>query len=283
MCIDLHTHSLYSDGTCAPDELVALASRIGLCALALTDHDTMEGVAESQALGRKAGIRVISGVEISATLRQHVLHILGYGIDPGDEDFRRWLQPLQEGRQRRNMAILRNLQGMGIRIDQEELERVSPQGQSGRPHIARLLVEKGVVDSADAAFHQYLGRGKPAWAPRFSYSAVEAITRVHRAGGLAVLAHPGQLDPSLRLQGILIAELSRKGLDGVEAWYPSHTKKTRKRLQALASRHGLIVTGGSDFHGANKPTIRLAGDNPAFCPPDALLEDLQARLSRECC
>jgi len=280
MCIDLHTHSIYSDGTSTPLELIELALGNGLRGLALTDHDTVEGVAEVRKLGEQAGLVVVSGVEISTSLHQHTLHILGYGIDVTKPALHRWLQPLQEGREKRNTIILHKLQALGVNITAEEIQHISCCGQTGRPHIARLLVEKRVVDSFDAAFRQYLGRNRPAWESRFSYSAAESIDMIHQAGGLAVLAHPGQLDPEMRVQPPLIRELVLRGLDGLEIHYPTHTRKMKKKLKALAAELSLLVTGGSDFHGMTRPAHRLAGRAMGFCPPYALLEELNARLDR---
>lgn len=279
MCIDLHTHSIYSDGSSTPAELIELAAHNGLKGLALTDHDTVEGVTELMRLGEQAGLTVLSGVEISTTLRQYTLHILGYGIDPANPLLHQWLKPLQEGRVRRNEIILDKLQGLGVAITAEEIQQISSCGQTGRPHIARLLMEKRVVDSFDAAFRQYLGRNKPAWEGRFSYSAAETIDMIHRMGGLAVLAHPGQLDQEMRAQSLLIRELVLRGLDGLELFYPTHTRKMTKKFKAIVAEHKLLVTGGSDFHGMTRPTHRLAGRAHGFCPPCSLLEPLLARLN----
>lgn len=280
MCVDLHTHSIYSDGSCTPAELIELAIGNGLRGLALTDHDTVEGVAELQRLGAQRGLPVISGVEISTTLRDRTLHILGYGIDAADPVLHQWLKPLQEGRMRRNAQILDKLRQLGVAITDQEVQEVSRCGQTGRPHIAKLLVEKKVVDTFDAAFRLYLGRHKLAWASRFSYSTVEAIAMIHRVGGVAVLAHPGQIDTEMRTQPPLIRELALRGLDGLELYYPTHTRKMTKKLKALAVELNLLVTGGSDYHGATRPTHRLAGSGIGFCPPDDLLAPLTARLGQ---
>ncbi len=281
MCIDLHFHSVYSDGTATPRELAQMAVALGLKGIALTDHDTMAGVPEMMEYGSKAGIEVISGIEIGALHRGRSLHLLGYGIDAGHRRFNDWLARLQQGRTERNRAILERLRHMGIRISEDELQRFSGCGQAGRPHIAAMLIRMGIVRSMDEAFAHYLGRGKPAWQSRFCYSAAETIAMIHQAGGLAVLAHPGQLDPTMRIQPRLVAELKELRLDGLEAWYPAHPRKMRRALQALASRHGLLVTGGSDFHGANRPGSSLAGGGNGFCPPDGLLDALLARLGPE--
>ena len=278
MCIDLHTHSVYSDGSCTPAELVALAVDNGLQGVSLTDHDTVEGVEEMCRLGAEVGLTVISGVEISTSLHERTIHMLGYGIDPNNTDLQRWLAPLQAGREQRNAVILQKLQNLGIAITEEEVKEVSQCGQTGRPHIARLLVDKGVVDSFDAAFRHYLGRNRPAWESRFSYSAAETIDMIHQMGGLAVLAHPGQVDSTMSVLPALIRELTRCNLDGLELYYPTHTRKMQRQLQTLADSLGLLTTGGSDFHGPARP-YRLAGKMQGFCPPCSILEQLTIRLA----
>lgn len=281
MCIDLHTHSLYSDGSHTPQELVALGLQNKLRCLALTDHDTVEGVADLLYYGKKAGLTVISGMEISTTLRNYTVHILGYGFDPELPELHHWLRPLQDSRAKRNQNILAKLHNLGIDISEEELQVVSGEGQTGRPHFARLLVQRGVVTSFDAAFSRYLGRNKPAWVPRFSYSAAEAITMIQRAGGKAVLAHPGMLSSDMRIIAALIEELAHQGLDGIEVYYPSHSRQLCRKLINLASIHRLLVTGGSDFHGATRPAHPLACRTNGFCPPASLLSPLLAALTNQ--
>lgn len=279
MCVDLHTHSTYSDGSCTPAELIALAVESGLHGLSLTDHDTLEGVDEACRLGAEAGLTVIPGVEISTSLHERTMHILGYGIDPANTALQRWLIPIQEGRERRNAVILQKLQNLGVDITTEEVMELSRCGQTGRPHIARLLVDKGVVESFDAAFRQYLGRNRPAWESRFSYSAAETIAMIRQAGGIAVLAHPGQIDPTMSIQPALIRELARRDLDGLELYYPTHTRRMKKQLKTLAAELGLLVTGGSDFHCTTRPPYHLASKVRGFCPPCSILEQLSARLA----
>lgn len=280
MCVDLHTHSIYSDGTSTPEELVSMAVNLELKALALTDHDTVDGIPELINYGNMAGLQIISGVEISATHRERSLHILGYGINIKAPDFQRWLQPVQKGRLQRNVRILEKLRGCGIIIRQEELDKISALGQTGRPHIARLLIEKGVVSDLNQAFREYLGQGKLAYCDRFSYTAIETISMIHAVGGIAVLAHPGQLDNDFKVQPPLVRELSLRGLDGLEVFYPSHQRKMRKKLSKLAEQHNLLITGGSDFHGANRPANRLAGLRNAFCPPDTIVDALLMRQAK---
>jgi predicted metal-dependent phosphoesterase TrpH len=168
---------------------------------------------------------------------------------------------------------------MGLDVHMDEVQAISRCGQTGRPHIARLLLDKGIVDSLGQAFHQYLRRGAPAWYSRFAYSAAESIDMIHRAGGLAVLAHPGQVDPELRILPLLIPELVGHGLDGLEIHYPSHPAKVRQRLLALARKYSLVVTGGSDYHGKNRNMSVMAGSGNGFCPPDTILAALAERMA----
>jgi len=277
MCVDLHTHSIYSDGTATPAELVRKAAGYRLKGFSLTDHDTTEGVEEAIRTGLELEVRVISGLEVSALHHNFSLHILGYGIDPGAPDLCRWLQRLQQGRRERNITILEKLAAIGIDISHDEMARMSECGQTGRPHIARLLINKGYVRTMHEAFARYLGKNKPAWCSRFAYTAAETIDIIHQAGGVAVLAHPGQLDPGMKLQPQIIKELKERKLDGLEIFYPSHNRKMQKRLHGLAKQHNLLVTGGSDYHGTNRPG-GLAGTKGAICPPDSIMDELHERL-----
>jgi predicted metal-dependent phosphoesterase TrpH len=278
MCVDLHTHSIYSDGTATPGELVQMASALGLKGLALTDHDTMEGCALAIAAGRQYGVHIIPGLEISCTHGDFSLHILGYGVDPENELLNEKLRQIQDGRQQRNRKILAKLTDINIEISAEELKALSSCGQTGRPHIARLLMAKRIVPDFGTAFRRYLGKGKPGYAERFSFSAAETIDFIHKAGGAAILAHPGKLDQKMRVQPHLIKELVQRKLDGLEIYYPTHPKKIQKKLHGLAEQFNLLKTGGSDYHGGNRPNSGLAGGKGSICPPDSILEKLQSRL-----
>ncbi len=277
MCVDLHTHSIYSDGTFTPLEIIQLAKRSYLQAIALTDHDTLDGIEEFLKYGEQENIVVFSGLEVSAVHKNTSMHILGYGVDHTSAALKEWLVLLQKGRMTRNQKIIEKLQKQNINITIEELEEFSSCGQCGRPHIAKLLQSKGLVKSLDQAFSLYLKKGASAYSNRFCYSATQTIDIIHRAGGLAVLAHPGQTVEKSSLP-FLIAELSDIGLDGLEAYYPSHSKQTKKKLISLAKKHKLILTGGSDFHGNNHSICRLAGTKNRFCPPDSIIQDIQKRL-----
>ena len=280
MCIDLHTHSSYSDGSLNPQELVNLAVRHRLRCLALTDHDTVEGVPALLRHAAAAGLDAISGVEISTTWTGYTVHVLGYGIDPNLPALHVWLRPIQEGRSNRNRAIQAKLAALGMDIRDEELLAISEHGQTGRPHFARIMVERGFVPNMDTAFNLYLGHGKAAWAPRFSYTSAEAIRIIHESGGKAVLAHPGVLSQDIEVVADLIRDLAACGLDGVEVYYPSHPRPFRRKLLELTRSLALLVTGGSDFHGAARPGRPMAGHCSDFCPPSGLLPPLLAALGR---
>lgn len=279
MCVELHTHSVYSDGTSTPAELISMAAARKLKGFALTDHDTVEGVRETVRLGQEHGVAVVSGLEISARHGDRSLHILGYGIDPENRDFCNWLVRLQQGRAERNTKILEKLRGMGLAVNDEEVARLSACGQAGRPHIARLLVDKGYATNMNQAFKLYLGRNKPAWCGRFAYSSAETIAVIQQAGGLAVLAHPGSIDNSMRAQPSIIQELVERKLDGLELFYPSHTRKAAKRLRELAKKYNLLCTGGSDYHGDNRSNV-FAGGTGGICPPDSIMDELLERLKQ---
>lgn len=279
MSIDLHIHSSFSDGSMTPAEIVQMARQRKLSAIAITDHDTTEGVDEAIEAGSREGLTVVSGIELSVKFGAATLHLLGYLLDHRHPDFLQALHSLQEGRLTRNRRILDALRQQGIPIELDELLRTAGHGQSGRPHIAQILIDKGVVRSMDEAFACFLGEGGSAYVPRFIFPAVEAISLIHRAGGLAVLAHPQQLGRSGGNFARIIADLHRQGLDGVEVYYPTHSRQFRKALLRLAQQHDLLRTGGSDFHGAIRPGTTMAGGKSCHVP-DQLLVEMHERLAR---
>ena len=279
MTIDLHVHSHYSDGTKSPAELVWLASKSGVRALAITDHDTMEGVPEAMAASDEYGVEVIPGVEISVVHDKQALHILGYYPDPSQTDLAAALLKLQHSREQRNEKIIAKLQGLGVETSLAELQEISGLGQTGRPHIAKLLIRHGVVRSLPEAFDRYLAKGQLAYEGRFTYGAKEAIELICGAGGLAVLAHPVQIDQSLTLLKTLLPVLVSYGLTGIETYYPSQKKAIQKRIKKFAQEYGLFLTGGSDYHGDIRPGTRLAGGHNVYVPPQ-LLDSMKKRLAK---
>jgi len=250
--IDLHIHSTFSDGILNPTEIIDLAESQGLSAISITDHDTAAGTDEAMKRGREKGVEVITGIEISSWHGDTSMHILGYRFNHDDEQFNSRLHLLQNGREVRNVRIIENLNRLGIKVDIDELLQYSEYGQTGRPHIARLLVDRGMTKSIDLAFKHYLRRGAAAYAERFRFSARDAVAMIRDAGGIAVLAHPTTLDPSLRSIPALLKDLQKVGLEGVEVYYPAHSPKAVKALLKVVADLDLLITGGSDFHGMNR-------------------------------
>ncbi|MEW6217901.1 MAG: PHP domain-containing protein [Thermodesulfobacteriota bacterium] len=279
--VDLHLHSTCSDGTLTPAALVALAREEGLAAASVTDHDSVAGVAAALAAGQLLGVEVLSGVEIGSSQDGVPFHLLGYGFRPEDPGLQARLAQLQEGRQQRNLAIIERLAGLGIGIRLEELQAEAAGGQIGRPHFARLLQAKGHVRSAQEAFHRLLGRGRPAYASRFRFPAAEAIAFLQAAGGIAVLAHPGSIGlASFRRLERFVGKLAAAGLDGLEAYYPDHDPAMAGRLVRLATSCRLVVTGGSDFHGAARPQAAMGRVGGKTLVPEAVMGPIRERLTR---
>lgn len=281
MTIDLHVHSTFSDGSMSPAELVIFAKKKGLTGLSITDHDTIDGTPEAQEVGNEIGLEIIPGVEISVNYKQHTVHLLGYYYLPSDGGLNKGLGKLQQGRLVRNEKILLKLEQLGITIVQSELEKISKIGQTGRPHIARLLVMKRVVKNMNEAFSKYLGTGAAAYVPRVIYEAEDAIELLKSAGGIAVLAHPLQLLKSGASLSGAVKDLARNGLDGIEAYYPTHSKKQKRMFLEMAENLDLVVTGGSDYHGRVRPGTTLAGGKNVSVPNVLLHMKERAALNRK--
>ncbi len=271
MSIDLHTHSFFSDGTHSPTELVHLAQKRGLQALAITDHDTVDGVSECIATAQHVGLEAVSGIELSVEFGERNFHLLGYMFDHGDSELQDRIAVLQEARQNRNRKIIAKLQDLGIHIGVEELHEASPVGQTGRPHIAKLLCCKGIVRNMDEAFAKYLQKGAVAYESRFVYSAVEGIEIIKKSGGIVVLAHPAQITHSSGEMSQLVGRLVDIGLDGLEVYYPTHSSAMRRKLLKIAKRYDMIVSGGSDYHGSIRPGTDMAGAKNVFVPSEILV------------
>jgi len=256
--IDLHTHSTCSDGTFSPVDLVREAKRAGLTHLSLTDHDTIDGVAEARTEAEIQGLSFIGGLEISAEYQPGTLHVLGYGFDEVDAALSERLEYVRRCRAERNPKIAKNLRAMGMDVDMEEVKAASGHGLVGRPHFAKVLFDKGYVASLQEAFDKYLAKGRPAYVNKVRLSPEESLSVIRKASGVAVLAHPLQLKAGRNGElGAVVKWLVDLGLQGMECFYRNHSAEDTEALLALARKHGLIPTGGSDFHGANRPGIRL--------------------------
>jgi hypothetical protein len=279
MSIDLHVHSNFSDGSMTPAELVQYAHRKGLSAIAITDHDAINGIAEAIDIGNRLGMEIVPGVELSVKHGDCALHLLGYLFQRFDQALLLALHRLQEGRLARNKVILANLNRLGIDIDLPELEKISGHGQGGRPHIAQLLIQKGAAENMDEAFARYLAKGGSAYAPRLVFQAEEAIALINNAGGIAVLAHPQQLAKSGEDVPAIIANLKAMGLAGIEVYYPTHSRQVRRKLMATAKKFDLLLTGGSDYHGTIRPGTALAGGKNCSVPMN-LLDEMKRHLEQ---
>lgn len=275
--IDLHLHSTHSDGTLSPAEIVAMAAQKGLCAIAITDHDTVSGISEAQRAGRQMQVCVVSGVELSVKSADGFFHLLGYGFDHTDPGLAATLQDLQRSRMARNMMILDRLRQLGIAVTLEELKAESKIGQIGRPHIATVLIKKGLVTSIDQAFDQYLKRGKPAYVSRDILGLSEAIALLKGAGGKAVLAHPVQIGYSIQKIKALLKKMKGAGLAGLETYYPSQQGRIQRQLSKIAGELDLLETGGSDYHGDIRANTSMAGSGRLEIP-DELFYKLTASL-----
>ena len=247
--VDLHTHTTASDGTQSPAENVRLAAQAGLAAVAITDHDTVSGIAEALEEGKRLGIEVVPGVEISTYASNQDIHVLGYYIDYDSPRLLERLEQLRETRNKRNEMLVERLQTLGVEISMaevlKELEGVKSEGDTiGRPHIASVLLKKGYVASISEAFERYLGKQGAAYVNPPRIHPATAVAWIHEAGGAAVLAHPG-----LYGDDKLVGELIASGLDGIEVYHADHTSEDEDRYRMLAEKHGLLITAGSDFHG----------------------------------
>ncbi len=277
MFIDLHTHSTFSDGFLSPTELVRLAVHRKLRVLALTDHDTVEGLPEFLSAGRHYGIDVVSGIEISTRHGQHSLHILGYGIRHTSAGLEKSLLWIQEARKQRNDKILAKLQNLGIPISPQELAQQGI-GQIGRPHIASILVNKGIVKTAQEGFVRFLRRGGSAFVEQERPEVEKVIAMITDAGGVSFLAHPGTLDPSLKIIPDLVRDLKNLGLQGIEAYYPSHSSTTNKAIRKLAEDLHLLISGGTDFHGDTRSNAPLGGSTGTGRIPAEIWPPLKKHL-----
>ena len=274
---DLHTHTTASDGSDTPEELISLARDAGLSAISITDHDTTEGLEEGAGAAAEKNMEFIPGVELSVSFPKGNMHLLGYYIDEASAILRDVLARVQAARKERNPRILERLRELGIPVSMDELEKISRGGQIGRPHIARIMVDKGYVKSVSQAFDRYLKRGGPAYAPKSILSPEDAIETVRKAGGVPVLAHPFSLltRDEKELEGI-VADLKNKGLLGLECYYSEHDENFTRLCLSIAKRNGLAATGGSDYHGRAKPYIKLGRGKGNLRIPYSCVEALKA-------
>ncbi len=270
--VDLHVHTLFSDGTLTPHELVARAMREGLGVLGITDHDTVEGVPEALTAAKGTPLRIVPGVEISTDMDGCELHILGYLIDPYHHDLLDALAQFRQQRLDRALQMVDRLKDLGLPLSWERVLDLAGEGVVGRPHIARALQEAGYVNSLQEAFEEYLNQERPAYVSRYKMTPAQAMELIHQAGGVSALAHPWSVLSTL-------PDLVRVGLRGLEVYYPGYSPAVTTELRQLARQHHLVCTGGSDFH---SPDDRPENQLGQIFVPRSCLEALDAAKPPAC-
>ncbi|WP_300161402.1 PHP domain-containing protein [Solidesulfovibrio sp.] len=278
--IDLHTHSTASDGSLSPGELVALAAKKGLVAVALTDHDTLEGLPEARAAGEVHHIDVVAGVELSVADGERSVHLLGLFLPDRPGPLAEALAYLRERRHNRNRRILEKLHALGVPLEYKAVTELA-KGAVGRPHIAQALLAMGAVTSFKEAFSRYLGAHGRAYVPKDKLTLERAVELIHAEGGLAALAHPYMLGLAGPALAAAVERCRNAGLDAIEALYTEHSQAQTLEYLALSRRFGLAVTGGSDFHGAAKPEVELGRGRGNLRVDISVLDLLRARLARQ--
>ena len=264
--IDLHTHSNRSDGTFEPAEVVRLAAERALDVVALTDHDTTDGLPEALATGSVVGVELVPGVEFSAEFEGNSVHVLCYWMDPQDPALQLELRRLREDRFRRGELMVGKLQELGLPVAFQRVRAIAGDATIVRPHIAQAMVEAGVVATEKEAFERYIGDGGPAHVAKHALDPVNAVALIDGAGGVCALAHPGMWGDQSSVPVELIERMAAAGMRGLEVDHPDHTPEIRERYRTLAGRLGLIATGGSDCHGTRYDPVRLG---TSLCEPEA--------------
>lgn len=272
MRIDMHMHSTFSDGLWTPTELINAAAKQKLAAISLTDHDSLEGVSEAIQAGEEKGVEVISGAELSSEYDGKDLHILGYGMDQTNEPFQKALREFRDTRYKRGLKIIEKLNALGVTIEPAEVLARSGKGALGRPHIAAVLLERQIVSKTGEAFDKYLAEGAPAYVPKHKMTPREAIDHIHAAGGLAFVAHPGVfMENEDHLVGLL-----QEGFDGIEVYHPTHNAVRVEELKRIAKTRGLLISGGSDFHGFSGRDMAMG----TLDIPYELLETIKKKIGK---
>jgi len=279
--IDLHAHTTASDGSLAPAQLVQLARDSDLSAVAITDHDSIDGVAAGLAAGADLDFEVVPGVDLSTDLRGKTVHVLGYFIAGADDRLAEKLAWAKRVRAERNDRIVARFNELGIAMTLDEVRAEAGGDVVGRPHFARVLVKKGAVATVQEAFDVYLDRRGKAYVPKFRFTPEESVSLILQAGGLPVLAHPGLYKWAPLERDDAVGELGALGLVGLEVLYSTHLPAQVLIFHDIARRHRLLPTGGSDYHGQTKPDIKLGSGLGDLQVPYAWLTALKAKAGRE--
>lgn len=252
---DLHCHTTFSDGLLTPEQVVIKAKELGLAAVGITDHDSIEGIERAQSCGRDMGIEVVPGVEMSCSVLGVDLHILGYYLDFRSPEVQEFFSSLRYHRSERARIMVEKLRGLGVKVSFEDVRMLARGAAIGRPHVAQALVNVGAVMSTEEAFRRYIGYDGPAYAPKRKLEPVRAVEFIRRHGGVAVIAHPGTYHND---EAVYLAIAA--GADGIEAWHPDHNERDAARYEEIAQKNALLVTGGSDCHGGRKCGHIFLGD-----------------------
>jgi predicted metal-dependent phosphoesterase TrpH len=279
--VDLHLHTTASDGVMSPSEIVRYAKTKRLQAIAITDHDTIEGLEEGLSEGKRIDLEVIPGIEVSAEHSPGSMHLLGFFLDIHHPFLNERLRYLQKARAERNPKIAERLNRLGIELTYEEVLKASGGGQVGRPHFAQVLLEKKYVRTFQEAFDRFLKKGAPAYVDKFRFTAKEALHFINEAKGVAVLAHPNTLNMNgySELEN-LILRLIEEGLKGIEVYYPEHSPLEVAQYKTLAERYGLLITGGTDYHGIEKNGLDIGVGRGEMKLPYLMVEKLKS--ARKC-
>jgi hypothetical protein len=268
--VDFHIHTTYSDGALSPVDVVHQASRAGLSIISITDHDHTGALEEAAAEGQRRSIEVVPGVELSASVDEQDVHILGYFIDPANSRLQEYLSHFRQERIRRAERIVGKLNALNVPLPFDAVLDQAGSGSVGRPHIANALVEQGFIETYHEAFYRYIGAGRPAYEKKFQISPREAVELISSAGGLSFIAHPGTL-----IAEDLLLRLINDGVDGIETVHPSHSAERTAYYSGIASEYFLLMSGGSDFHGGRKNGVDLFGK---YVIPESYVAMMRRRL-----
>ncbi len=277
MPVDLHTHSTASDGSDPPGTVVAKAAGVGLAAIALTDHDTLEGILAARAAAGRHGLELVAGTELSVEWPAGTMHMLCYFLDPDRPGpLQERLAEVREARDGRNRRMVAKLRDLGCDITWEEVAAESQGGVVGRPHLAAVLVAKGYAESVPDAFERFLASGRPGYVDRYRLAWREAARLAAEEGAVPVVAHPHTLGVGATDYAAAFTELAAGGVRGIEAHYGEYDPELRAHLAGIAARLGVVATGGSDYHGTYKPQVALGSGRGDLVVPDAALDALRA-------
>ncbi len=269
--VDLHTHTNYSDGFFSPAELLTNAKSNGIDIISITDHDSVNGIREAIEVGKKLGIEVIAGLEISSDIRDKEVHILAYFVDIDNKELEHYLNFFREERVKRAHRIIQKLNAMGMNLSIDDVFEKAKNSAMGRPHIAQAMLEKGLVGNYYEAFNKYIGNGCPAFEKKVHVSPQSAFKIINDAGGLSFIAHPGNMPE------IIIKELIEDGVDGIEVIHPSHTPQMVQYYRGIVNQYYLLESGGSDFHGGKREDEKNLGK---YFTSQVKLDEMRKRLIR---